>query len=438
MVFCGGAPPVRTESRGMDVDYLEISGGRPLGGEINVQGSKNAVLPILAACIPGAGECVIENCPLIRDTEDTFHIMRALGYCISRTGDAVRITPADTETYTVERMEAVRIRSSVLFLGALLGKMKKAVLPLPGGCAIGKRPIDLHLRALEALGARFEIGETITAWTDGLYGTEIDLEFPSVGATENTILAAVMAKGETVIRNAAREPEVDELCAFLRQRGASVRREADGSIWVDGQKTLGPAVYRMKADRIVSGTYLLAAAAAGGQVRLINESGETLSALRAVLSQMGAVCSAGENGITVCAAQRVRPVPYLETAPYPGFPTDLQSPLLAVLAGADGESTVCETIFERRFCTAGELLKFGAKIGTRGRCAHITGVPRLHGAAADAPDLRGGAALVLAALQAEGRSVIRNTGYIARGYEDIARDLALLGADIRWADDKAE
>lgn len=435
---CGGLrrmSSARTESRGMDVSYLKISGGKPLCGEISVQGSKNAVLPVLAACIPGEGVCVIENCPSIRDTEDTFQIMRALGYGIRRTKGAVSISPENTGICRVERTEAVRIRSSVLFLGALLGKMKKAVIPLPGGCAIGKRPIDIHLRALEALGARFEIGETIRAWTDGLRGNEVSLAYPSVGATENTILAAVAAKGGTVIRNAAREPEVDELCAFLRHRGASIRRDEDGSIRIEGDKALGPASYRMKADRIVSGTYLLAVSSTGGRVRLANESGDTLGALLETLSRMGAVCSVDENGVSVSASGRLKPVAYLETAPYPGFPTDLQSPLLAALSRAGGESRICETVFEQRFGTVYELLKFGARIETRGRCAYITGVPKLYGTTAVAPDLRGGAALVLAALQAEGRTAIRNTGYIARGYEDIARDLSHLGADIRWAED---
>lgn len=414
----------------MNVSYLEISGGKPLQGEVRVQGSKNAVLPILSACLLGDGVCVVENCPMIGDVQDTLEILQALGCRVGREGHTVRIDASGADTYEIKTKEAGRIRSSVLFLGALLGKMKKAVIPRPGGCAIGKRPVDLHLSVLEALGADVSAGEKITARTAGLKGAEITLAFPSVGVTENAVLAAVMAQGETVIRNGAREPEIDELCAFLIKRGAHISREADGTLRIEGGHTLREAVYRMRADRIVAGTYLLAGAATGGRVSLLNEGGKELRSLLEVLGRMGAVCTAQGKTLTVqggCLAA----VPYVWTSPYPGFPTDLQSLLMAALCRAHGESCICETIFENRFCTVPELLKFGADIKVDGRCARISGVQTLHGAAVTAPDLRGGAALVVAALQAEGCSTVSGMQYIGRGYEDISRDLSALGADIR-------
>lgn len=412
------------------MSYLEISGGRTLCGEISVQGSKNAVLPILAACLLGEGVCVIENCPQIGDVEDTLEILRALGCSVCTCGHTVQIHASGAGIYEIKRAEAVRIRSSVLFLGALLGKMKKAVIPLPGGCAIGKRPVDQHLCALEALGARFCIDETITASTQGLHGARITLAMPSVGATENAVLAAMMADGETVIQNAAKEPEIDELCAFLQRRGGCIAREADGTIRIQGGRPLGPAVYRMQADRIVSGTYLLAGAATGGYVKIQNDAGQTLASLFSVLRQMGVHCGTS-GGAAFVQGSPVSALSYVETAPYPGFPTDLQSPLMAALCRTQGTSCICETIFENRFRTVEELLKMGARITVEGRCVQIRGVPALRGSVVSAPDLRGGAALVIAALQAKGRTVITDTGYIERGYEDISRDLSCLGADIR-------
>lgn len=414
----------------MNVDYLEISGGKPLRGEICVQGSKNAVLPILSACLLGEGVCEIENCPLIRDVEDTLEIMQTLGCTIQRNGHTVIVDASGTDTYEIKTKEAARIRSSVLFLGALLGKMKKAVIPRPGGCAIGKRPVDLHLSVLEALGAEISVGETIKAYTSGLKGSTFTLPFPSVGATENAVLAAVAAQGQTVIRNAAREPEIDELCEFLRKRGACIIRKTDGSLCIEGGHALKRAVYRVRADRIVSGTYLLAGAATGGAVTLLGESGETLKSLLELLGCMGASCSRSEDALTV-QGKDLEAVPYVETAPYPGFPTDLQSPLIAALCRVFGKSCVFERIFENRFCTVPELLKFGADISVHGRCAQVTGVHTLHAASVKAPDLRGGAALVVAALQAQGRSKVGGLDYIGRGYEDICRDLTLLGAQIR-------
>lgn len=416
----------------MSLKSLIIRGGIPLSGEIRIHGSKNAVLPILAAALLGKGPVVIENCPEIGDVKDTLRIMETLGCGISREGSTVSIDTSLADGCCIEKEEASRIRSSVLFLGALLGRIKKAVLPQPGGCAIGARPIDLHLQSLRELGASItEHGEALSADGVRMHAARIRLRFPSVGATENIILAAVTLSGETIVEHAAREPEVDQLCEFLNLRGAKIRREMDGTIRICGGAELGPVRYQMKADRIVTGTYLLAAAAARGRICIGNYPGE-LEALLLLLQKMGGeICREGE---ALCFAMRHRPrsLPLVETAPYPGFPTDLQSPLMAVLAGADGVSRVKENLFENRFRTAGELAKMGAEIVVDGSEAVITGKSHLSGAQMKAPDLRGGAALAIAALLSAEESRITKAEYVERGYEDIARDLRLLGAKARW------
>lgn len=413
--------------------FLEVAGGAPLCGEIEIQGSKNAVLPVLASCMLGDGLCVIENCPAIGDVDDLLRMMEMLGCSAVREGNTVRIDASAMEGYEIDGAEAGRIRSSILFLGPLLGKMGRAALPLPGGCAIGARPVDLHLETLRRLGAEFEVGDKILAWTGTLRGCRMVLSFPSVGATENAVLAAVLAEGETVIANAAQEPEIDELCSFLNLRGARIARREDGALQIRGVRRLKPVRYRMHADRIVAGTYLLAVAAAGGDVYIRNFPHGQLDAVLHVLREMGMSVSAKCMGLRVCGRAK-HPVARVTTAPYPGFPTDLQSPLMAVLSGVKGRSCICEQIFESRFRTADELKKMGARILVDGNCAWIDGAPPLHGARLAAPDLRGGAALVIAALASRGRSVIGGTEYIERGYEDICRDLAGLGADIRMRD----
>ena len=423
----------------MFLGYLEITGGIPLHGKIEVQGSKNAVLPILASCMLGEGACTIENCPSIGDVDDTLEILKLLGCRVEREGRTVCIDASSAGKNEIESMEAARIRSSVLFLGALLGRMKRAVLPLPGGCAIGRRPIDIHIKALEKLGACFAEDDKVVATARQLLGDTVVLPFPSVGATENTILAAATAHGITWIKNAAREPEIDELCEFLNCRGADIERTKNGDIRVCGVERLRGTTYRVKADRIVTGTYLLAAAATGGEILITNDNGSCLRAFLQVLEKMGAGVirspwGGKQEGIRISSPERLLGAGYLETAPYPGFPTDLQSPLMAVLCRASGKSCIREKIFENRFKTADELVKMGAEIEIDGDCARISGVPQLYGAVLEAPDLRGGAALVLGALQAKGCTKIGNIGYIDRGYENIERDLRLLGADIRRVD----
>ena len=433
----------------MNLESLKIKGGIPLEGEICIQGSKNAVLPILAASLLGDGPVVIENCPVIGDVRDTLLIMEKLGCAVWQKDDVVSVDASAMKNFVIEKEEAARIRSSVLFLGALLGKIKKAVLPQPGGCAIGMRPIDLHLQSLRQLGAVIEeegdSGEEkrnqgqkeqqaekrtglLTADGSHMQGARIRLRFPSVGATENIILAAVMLPGETVIEQAAREPEIDQLCEFLNLRGAKIERAGD-VIRIKGGAALEPVRYRMKADRIVTGTYLLAAAASRGKVWIQNFPQE-LDALLELLEKMGGDIYREGQRLLFAMPHRASAPLFVETAPYPGFPTDLQSPLMAVLSGADGVSVIKENVFENRFRTAGQLARMGAQIEINGSCARITGRKKLLGSAVEAPDLRGGAALAVAALQAEGISTIAGMEYVRRGYEDIARDLRMLGAQV--------
>ncbi|MCC8101012.1 MAG: UDP-N-acetylglucosamine 1-carboxyvinyltransferase [Clostridiales bacterium] len=415
--------------------YLEIAGKKPLCGELTIQGPKNAALPVLAACLLGDGPCVIENCPQIQDVEDTLALLRLLGCKTSRSGHIVSVDASGVEHFSIFGAEAERIRSSVLFLGALLGRMGEAALPYPGGCAIGSRPIDLHLAAMEKLGVRFSKRSESGIYANGsqMRGACIHLPQPSVGATENTVLAAVLAEGETVIGNAALEPETEELCRFLNLRGADIRREPDGRIRISGKKVLRPVRYRLDADRIVAGSYLLAGAACGGSIHFHNLPLSQLSALLAVLSRMGVTVT--EDGVMRATGRRLAGG-NVTTAPYPGFPTDLQSPLMAAFCLAQGTGQICETMFENRFRTAAELRKMGADITIEGNCALVKGNAVLYGADVCAPDLRGGAALVTAALAASGRSRIQGYGYIARGYENICRDFQGLGAEIRLVDDE--
>lgn len=415
--------------------YLEISGGRPLFGEIQIQGSKNAALPILVSCILSEGTCRIENCPEIKDVEDTLQIMRELGCGVRRLGRTVYVDASCISRWEIRATEASRIRSSVLFLGALLGRTGKAVLPMPGGCAIGSRPVDLHQKALEQLGAVFLNQEQLQAECREIRGGRIRLPFPSVGATENCLLACVLAKGESRIENPAREPEIDELCSFLNCRGARISRRRDGSLRIQGVSRLEPGVWQIQADRIVAGTYLLAAACTGGSLCVHGCPEESLRAAAGVLRRMGAQVWNQEKRWAVAVKERLQGIPYVETRPYPDFPTDLQSPLMAAFSVAFGISRIRETIFENRFSTAWELRKMGAQIQVDGNLACIDGVRRLKGARLQAPDLRGGAALVLAGLQADGITRIERTEYIERGYEDICRDLGSVGARIRVVQD---
>lgn len=421
---------------------IEVQGGHALHGEICIQGSKNAALPIIAGALLHDGITVLHNCPRILDVMYMVQILREMGCRADFEGSSLRIDARGTDSYTVPFGCASMMRCSIVLLGSLLGRFKKAVLPYPGGCTIGARPIDLHLDALRRMNAFIEEeGEVLNAWTPKLSGTVVELAFPSVGATENAVLAAVLAKGETEIINAAREPEIQQLCEFLEAKGARISGTGTGHLKIQGVASLADSEYELMPDRIVTGTYLLAAAATRGSIVIEKAPVEQLDSFLTVLREAGGRYwmeepqgKAGRPSLVFDGKGTVLPVAKVETAVYPGFPTDLQSPLMAVLAKADGESIIQENVFENRFQSAGLLNSMGAKISIEGRRARIAGVKELYGKTVSAPDLRGGAALVIAGLCARGSTVISNEHFIGRGYEDITGDLRKLGAKI-WRTD---
>ncbi len=410
------------------MDYLEIRGGSPVCGEVCIQGSKNAALPILSAAVLHRGITVLKNCPKIIDVTYMLEILKGFGCRVSMEGDALVIDASVVECSEVPKQYARQMRSSIMLLGSLLGRTGNAFVPYPGGCVIGERPIDLHLRALRQMGASVEeTEEGLRAVCKKPRGSRVRLPFPSVGATENVILLAVLAEGTTILENAAREPEIAELCRFLKGMGARIRGEGGSSIVITGVSRLHDTEFSIVSDRIVAGTYLLLTAAAGGEVFLKNAPLGQLEAVRTVLASMGLEDRSFPDGLLVRGSGRLRGQKGICTEPYPGFPTDLQSPLMAVLSLAKGESEIEEKIFEARFKIVEELVRMGADIRIDGTRARIRGVEVLHGTDLTARELRGGAALVLAAAAAEGSSRIFQYHYIERGYENIIRDLQKLG-----------
>lgn len=415
---------------------LIIDGGVPLCGVVHVQGAKNSALPILAASLLADGECIIENCPDISDTHTAVEILDSLGCRTELCGDYISVNPQYADGFVIHDTLMRKMRSSIIFLGSILARRHHARVSFPGGCDIGTRPIDLHLSALSKMGVEFsESHGYLDCRTRGLKGADINLTFPSVGATENVMLSAVRAEGITTIRNAAKEPEIIDLQGFLNAMGADVSGAGTGTIVINGRKSLGPVRYRIISDRIAAGTYMCAVAAAGGSVLLKNIDCGALWSTTAILRDAG--CTVEEHtdmlriesdGMTQTDSSGV-----IRTMPYPGFPTDMGSPMVAAMCLARGTTVFVETIFENRYKYVGELLRMGARIRTDGRVAVIDGVRKLYGARVEASDLRGGAALVVAALAAEGQTVINNAEYIERGYEHIDRVLSDLGADIKYA-----
>ena len=407
-----------------------VKGGRPLDGSVQVHGAKNSVLPILAACLLSPEICVVRNCPELSDVTASLDILRHLGCRAERQGDAVVVDASAPTGWDVPDGLMREMRSSVIFLGAVLGRMGRAELCAPGGCELGPRPIDLHLAAIRAMGASVEEKGGGLRCTGPLSGAEIVLSIPSVGATENIMLAATAARGTTTITNAAREPEIVDLQTFLRQLGADVRGAGSSVIVIRGGKPLHGGEHTVMGDRIVAATYLTAAASAGGQVEVRGVDYRNLSTITAVLSEAGCTVRSGPDRVFLRGGplRGVRPV---RTAPYPGFPTDAQAPLMAALAKGSGCTVFVENIFDSRYRHVDELARMGADIRVEGRVAVVYGVPRLHGAQVQAADLRGGAALVVAALGAEGESRITGLHHIDRGYQDLSGDLSRLGADIR-------
>lgn len=412
----------------MNGNELYVKGPQRMQGELLVQGSKNAALPILAATLLGEGVFILHHCPKISDVEHMLELLTDAGCLVRWEGHMLIVDTRAPLKYRVNGSGAGKMRSTVTLLGSMIGRMHRVEIPYPGGCTIGKRPIDMHLKGLERLGAVFIRQEcALAGYAEKLRGARIDLGFPSVGATENVLLAAVLAKGTTEIRGAAMEPEIAELCEFLRRMGAKVKGDGTPVIIVEGVERLHAAEYIIPSDRIVAGTYLFGALMTRGDARLLHVPLGHLGELPAMLQRMGAEVTAREDWIHVKMDRQCAPLPYVATAPYPGFPTDLQSALLAALSTASGTSILEEKIFEARFQIVAELEKMGASIASEETFALIGGGARLKGADVEAKELRGGAALIMAALAAEGGTRIRGMEYVRRGYEDINGDLKKLG-----------
>ncbi len=413
------------------MDSIHIRGGNTLFGETRIQGSKNAVLPVMAAALLIQDTCVIENCPRISDVCHMQKLLTGIGCKVSRTGRDLII---DAKCVSEDKMAGESVtgmRSSIMLLGAMLGRFGQATMEYPGGCVIGKRPIDMHLEALAQMGVKITKEEDLFhATVKELQGAVIRLPFASVGATENVILAAVAAKGVTVLQNAAREPEIVALCSFLKKAGAIIEGIGGTTLLIQGGIPLRGVRFRIPADRIVAGTYLLSVLGCGGHIFLEDAPIAQMRGVMKVAEMMGAEMTEVKEGLSVMARPVRMPIPYLKTEVFPGFPTDLQSPLMAVLSMAEGVSVIEETIFEDRFGMAQELLKMGADIKAEGKRATITGVLELRGCEVHARELRGGAGLVLAGCMAEGETVVRNRHFIERGYEDICRDYQNLGVNI--------
>jgi len=413
-----------------------VAGGSPLRGELAVPGAKNAALPILAAALLAQYPVRLYNCPRLSDVQNMIELLRSLGCTIAWEGDALVIDPRDAQCHEMPEHLSKALRSSIFLLGPMVGKFRRATATFPGGCDIGVRPIDLHISALNALGVRIEESHG-TLCCDGstLTGARIHLDYPSVGATENAMMAAVSAEGDTVIQNAAREPEIIDLQAFLRKLGYSVSGAGSSDIFITGGCTPKPAEHRIMADRIVAGTYLCGAAITGGDVTMRGIAPEYLGSVVSKLRESGCTIFAGGDYLRVVGPERPRELKRVETMPYPGFPTDMQAQIFALCTVADGASMIVENVFESRFKHASELVRMGADASVNGHIAVIRGVKRLTGANVEARDLRGGAALVLAGLRAEGETVVHGAEHIDRGYEAIERDLASLGATIRRLDE---
>ncbi len=431
---------------GRNSESIRMEGKKPLDGRIRIQGSKNAALPILAACMLIPGKCVLRGCPDITDIECMFNLLKSTGAAVnivSAGAEAVEIDTGSVREHRLPERYVSAMRSSVIMMGAMLGRLGEVCVNYPGGCVIGDRPIDLHLYGLEKLGAQIWIeGNHIHAYADELRGAVIDFAFPSVGATQNVILAAVTAQGTTVIKNAAKEPEIIELCRFLNTAGARIDYAGTllktGRIVIQGVELsrLRGIEYDIISDRIVAGTYLFAALAAGGEVALENVPIRQLDSICDTIRGMGAALTvdADRNEMTIdaCDRDRIVNVPYIETEVYPDFPTDLQSPLLVAACMARGRLAVREKIFSSRFRIVEELRRMGADIEVKGDTALVTGGRELEGRTVIARELRGGAALVIAGLCASGITTVADSGYIRRGYQDIVGDFTALGARISY------
>ena len=408
-----------------------IEGGNKLEGEISASGSKNASLPIIAASILNGKNTILYNIPNIQDIKITLEILRILGCKTDRKNGKIIIDSGSMEKTEIPKDLMHKLRSSVILAGAILGRFKKAVFSYPGGCDIGARPIDLHIKSLRKLGINIEEESGyIICSSDKIIGADIHLDFPSVGVTENIMLASVLAEGETIITNAAMEPEIVDLQKFLNRMGAKVSGAGENVIRIQGVKTLKNVSYNIMPDRIEVGTFLCMTAITGGNAIINNVNNDDIKSITSKLEEAGAKIKQEKSKIEIIAPKKLKAVD-IKTMPYPGFPTDMQSVFGAMLTIAKGTSVIVENIFDNRFKYLNELKKMGAKVSVEGKIAIVKGSKKLHGAEMEASDLRGGAALCTAALVAKGQSKIDNISHILRGYENFDKKLKKLNAQIK-------
>lgn len=417
------------------MNVLQIHGGRKLCGEIEVAGSKNAALALMSAVLLVEGTTVLHNVPNVSDTRIKAHLLERFGAKVQWREGSLFLDCSHVEMGELDEETVRLIRTSFYLLGPMLARVGYVELPAPGGCKIGQRPVDFHLKGLALLGATVELeGGRYIARTEGLKGAEIYLDFPSAGATQHLMSAAVLAKGVTVIQNAAVEPEVTTLAAFLNRMGARIEGAGTSTITIIGVDKLQGCEFRVPSDRLQAGTYMLAAAATRGDITVKGIMPDNQTALVNKLREAGVDVTEGPDWIRVVATKRLKGI-RVKTMPYPGFPTDMQQPMAALLCLAEGNSMVEETIYESRTGHVPELQRMGARIRVEGsRLTFINGVEKLKGANVEASDLRAGAALVIAALAAEGETIIRNVHFIDRGYENLEETLRFLGASIERVD----
>ncbi|EQB89285.1 UDP-N-acetylglucosamine 1-carboxyvinyltransferase [Clostridium punense] len=409
-----------------------IKGGKKLSGEVNISSAKNSVLPILAATILSGGKCVIKNSPMLEDVFVLCDVLKTLlaKVNIDKINNIVEVDTSNLSDLNVSDDLVRKMRASFLVMGAMLARFGRFKISLPGGCNIGSRPIDLHLKGLAALGAKIKVGHGyVEAYADKLTGADIYLDFPSVGATENIMMAATLAKGVTIIENAAKEPEIIDLAIFLRKLGGNIQGEGTDTITITGVEKLEGVEYEPIFDRIEAGTFMIAAAITNSAITLRGVNEKYLKPVIAKLREMGVKIDINNDSMFVDGRNKLNPTDII-TMPYPGFPTDMQSQMMSLLAKVNGTSIITETIFENRFMQVGELTRMGGNIKIDGRSAIIEGVQDFTGAEVKATDLRAGAALILAGLCAKGETVINDVYHIDRGYVSIEKKLKALGADM--------